>query len=123
MDREEMEGRVWQVAAGLLERVEQAAQELDRGTVTTREKIRDGNTETVTELQKARGKGLIDRAGLKQLTGILKELQEILCKNDALDTREKIAKIQKMESELRPPAQTDEGIRVSIQGEAENYAN
>lgn len=123
MNREEMEGRVWQVAAGLLERVEQATQELDRGTVTTREKTKEGNTETVFELQKAKGKGTIDRAGLKQLTGILKELQEILSKNDALDTREKIAKIQKLELDLNPPERPDSGIRVSIQGEAENYAN
>lgn len=123
MNREEMGGRVWQVAQVLLERLEQAAQELDRGTVTTREKTRDGDTETIFEVQKPGEKGIIDRAGLKQLTGILKELQEILSKNDALDTREKIAKIQKMELDLNPPERPDSAIRVSIQEEAENYAN
>ncbi len=118
-----MEQRVWQVAEGLLERLEQAAGELGKGTVITREKTKEGNTETIFEVQKPKGKGVIDRAGLKQLTAILKELQEILCKNDSLDTREKIAKIQKMEQDLTGAEQADTFIRVSIQEEAEDYAH
>lgn len=117
---EEME-RVRGVAGRLLERLEQAVEELDKGTVTLREKVKTENGEEVTELIKAKRKGVVDRAGLKQLTGVLKDLQDILSRDGSLDARERQLRLQKIEQELnREPDQ--EGITVMLEGEAEEYA-
>ena len=89
--------------------------ELDKGILTRKEK--DG--ETVFEIQKGKGKGLVDRNGLKQLTGVLKDLQDILCQDD-LTTRERELKLKRLEMELSGAA--DSGITVELMGEAHAYA-
>ena len=117
---DEME-RVRGVAERLLERLEQAAEELDKGTVTCREREKTQSGEKITELIKAKGKGMVDRAGLKQLTGILKDLQDILARDGSLDTRERQARLQKLEQELNREPES-EGITVVLEGEADDYA-
>lgn len=114
-------GRVQAAAMGLLERLEQAVEELDRGTVTCREKKKTEAGEESREVVKAWHKGVVDRAGLKQLTGVLKDLQDILSKDDSLDSREREARLQKLEQELnrQPDA---ERFTVVLEGEAETYA-
>lgn len=102
-------------ALGLLDKLEQAVTELDKGILTRKEK--DG--ETVFEIQKGKGKGLVDRNGLKQLTGVLKDLQDILCQDD-LTTREREMKLKRLEMELAGAA--DSGITVELVGEAQAYA-
>ena len=54
---EEDAQRVRLAALGLLDKLEQAVTELDKGILTRKEK--DG--ETVFEIQKGKGKGLVDR--------------------------------------------------------------
>ena len=73
--------RVRRAAERLLDRLEQAAEELDKGTVILREKKKTEAGEEVTEVTKAKRKGIVDRAGLKQLTGVLKDLQDILSRD------------------------------------------
>ena len=92
--------RVRGVAGRLLERLEQAVEELDKGTVTCREREKTEKGEKVTELIKAKGKGVVDRAGLKQLTGVLKDLQDILSRDGSMDARERELRLQKIEQEL-----------------------
>ena len=112
---EEDAQRVRLAALGLLDKLEQAVTELDKGILTRKEK--DG--ETVFEIQKGKGKGLVDRNGLKQLTGVLKDLQDILCQDD-LTTRERELKLKRLEMELSGAA--DSGITVELMGEANAYA-
>lgn len=112
---EEDAQRVRLAALGLLDKLEQAAAELDKGILTRKEK--DG--ETVFEIQKGKGKGLVDRNGLKQLTDVLKDLQDILCQDD-LTTRERELKLKRLEMELSGAA--DSGITVELVGEAHAYA-
>lgn len=113
--------RVQRVAGLLLDRLEQAARELDKGTVLLREKRKTEFGEEVTELVKAKRKGIVDRAGLKQLTGVLKDLQDIFVRDGSLETREREARLQKLEQELNREPE-EQGITVMLEGEAEQYA-
>ena len=113
--------RLREVAGRLLERLEQAVEELDKGTVLLREKVKTENGEEITELIKAKRKGIVDRAGLKQLTGILKDLQDIRSRDGSLDTRERQARLQKLEQELNREPE-GEGITVVLEGEADGFA-
>lgn len=115
--------RVMGAAEGLLGRLEQAVRELDAVTVTRREKVKTDSGEQVTEVTEKlpRRKGLVDRGGLKQLTGVLKDLQEILFRDPGMDLREREARILRLERELSVQEQTD-GITVMLEGEADDYA-
>ncbi len=113
--------RVQLAAQRLLDRLEQAVEELDKGTVLLREKRKTEDGEETWELIKAKRKGIVDRAGLKQLTGVLKDLQDILSRDGSLDAREREMKLQKLEQELNRVPEA-EGITVILEGEAENYA-
>lgn len=113
--------RVQLAAQRLLDRLEQAVEELDKGTVLLREKRKTEDGEETWELIKAKRKGIVDRAGLKQLTGVLKDLQDILSRDGSLDAREREMKLQKLEQELNRVPEA-EGITVILEGEAERYA-
>lgn len=112
---EEDAERVRQAALGLLGKLEQAVGELDKGIVTRKEKEGDA----VFEIQKGRGKGLVDRSGLKVLTGVLKDLQDVLCQDD-MAVREKELKLKRLEMELSGAA--DSGVTVELMGEAKDFA-
>ena len=66
----------------LLFKAEQAAQELDAVIITCKEKYRDAATGTDINREHQEklpdAKGPIDRGGLKQLTAVLKDLQELM---------------------------------------------
>ena len=113
--------RVQLAAQRLLDRLEQAVEELDKGTVLLREKRKTEDGEETWELIKAKRKGIVDRAGLKQLTGVLKDLQDSLSRDGSLDAREREMKLQKLEQELNRMPEA-EGITVILEGEAESYA-
>ena len=113
--------RVQLAAQRLLDRLEQAVEELDKGAVLLREKRKTEDGEETWELIKAKRKGIVDRAGLKQLTGVLKDLQDILSRDGSLDAREREMKLQKLEQELNRVPEA-EGITVILEGEAESYA-
>ena len=115
--------RVSEAAERLLEKLEQAVRELDAVTVMHREKVKTESGEQVTEYTEKlpRKKGLIDRGGLKQLTGVLKDLSDILYRDPELDNREREARIQRLEQELSREPDSD-GVTVILAGEAEQYA-
>ena len=113
--------RVQLAAQRLLDRLEQAVEELDKGTVLLREKRKTEDGEETWELIKAKRKGIVDRAGLMQLTGVLKDLQDILSRDGSLNAREREMKLQKLEQELNRVPEA-EGITVILEGEAGNYA-
>lgn len=115
------ESRVRRAAVRLLDRLEQAVEELDKGTVVLREKKKTENGEQIRELTKASRKGIVDRAGLKQLTGVLKDLQDILSQDGAMDSKERVLRLQRLEQELNRQPES-EGITVVLEGEADGYA-
>ncbi len=118
-----MEERVGEVAERLLERLEQAVRELDAATVMHREKVKTSEGERTTEYVERLPdkKSLVDRSGLKQLTGVLKDLQEILVQDPEMDSRERELRLSRIERELNAASQ-DDGVTVVLEGEAEDYA-
>lgn len=116
-------GRVNGVAVALLERLEQAVKELDAVVATHREKVKTETGEEVTEFEQKlpRKKGVVDRGGLKQLTGVLKELEDIFLRCPQLDAQEQMARIAKLEKELHQQEQLPE-ITVRLEGDMESYA-
>lgn len=90
--------RITTVADTLLEKLEQATAQLDNYLVTNRVKVKKAEydpeakgklkTETTTETENiAIVAGIIDKNGLKQLTGALKDLKEIQSVATASDTQ------------------------------------
>lgn len=61
-----------------------------------------------------------DRGGMKQLTGVLKDLQDILSPADPTVQRERELKLRRLEKELDGAGDT--GITVMLLGEAEEFA-
>lgn len=118
-----MEDRVGQAAERLLERLEQAVRELDAATVLHRKKEKTDDEERIIEYVERLPdqKSLVDRNGLKQLTGVLKDLRELLVRDPELDSRERELRLNRIERELDAASQGD-GLTVVLEGEAEDYA-
>ena len=74
MDRQNLSVEI--LADRLLEKLDQAIDELNLEVTTRKVKIKDEDGETTTEELEIT-KSIIDRMGLKQLTSVLKELQTI----------------------------------------------
>ena len=70
-------GRIDALAGRLLDKVEQAIGELDLQTASRKVKTKSGSTEETWEYREVLHTGAVDRAGLKLLTDLLKELQAI----------------------------------------------
>lgn len=119
----EAAGRVAAAAGRLLDRLEQAVAELDAVTQTCRRKIKTEDGEQAVEFTEKypRKKGLVDRGGLKQLTGVLKDLQEILLRDPELDLREREARILRLEQELNREGDAD-AVTVMLEGEVDGFA-
>ena len=96
MDRQTEPSAVEVLADLLMEKLRQAIGELDISPVTRKVKTKEGNTETTLEYRDAEPGGTIDRGGLKQLTGALKELQAIRGDMPALERREREARIESL---------------------------
>ncbi len=74
MDRQNLSVEI--LADRLMEKLDQAIEELNLEVTTRKVKVKDEDGETTTEELKIT-KSIIDRMGLKQLTSVLKELQTI----------------------------------------------
>lgn len=97
--------KVGDLADKLLIKLEQAIEELDLKVTTHKVKVEEGNRETTMEYKVAEEGGIVDRAGLRQLTAALKELQVIKGEVTDLERREKEARIDA----LRRSSMTSEG--------------
>ena len=115
--------RVAALADALLGCLERAVEELDTVTESVREKAKkeDGG-EVTTDFQRLlpQEKGIIDRGGLKQLTGVLKDLKEVLVLRSEGDTREQEARIAKLQRDLSP--ETEKSFTVLLEGACQDYA-
>ena len=89
-------GRIAGLAGQLLDKVEQAIGELDTQTASRKVKTKSGNTEETWEYREVLHTGTVDRAGLKVLTDLLKELQAITGGLPELDRKEREARIESL---------------------------
>ena len=64
----------------------------------------------------------MDRGGLKQLAGVLKDLEEILLRMPELDAREQTARIARLERELQAADRLPE-LSVKLEGEMMDFAD
>ena len=97
--------KVGDLADKLLIKLEQAIEELDLKVTTHKVKTEEGGAEITREYREAEPGGTVDRAGLRQLTGALRELQAIKGEITDLDRREKEARIDA----LRRSSMTSDG--------------
>lgn len=86
--------KVGDLADKLLVKLEKAIDELDLQVTTHKIKTERGSTEETTEFRVAVPGGTVDRAGLRQLTGALKELKFIKDEISDLERREREARIE-----------------------------
>lgn len=86
--------KVGDLADKLLVKLEQAIDELDLKVTTHKVKTERGNKETTVEYKTAEEGGTVDRTGLRQLTGALKELKFIKDEISDLERREREARIE-----------------------------
>ena len=103
-------------------RIDRATDELDLKITTRKVKVERGTTEITTVFREAEEGGIVDRAGLRQLTAALKDLKEIKGILSDMDKQEKQARIDNLR---RQADQADNGgnepLTVQLEG-VEEYA-
>lgn len=113
--------RISDLADQLMVKLEQAIGELDMQVVTKRIKVETENREETTVYKEAMEGGVVDRAGLRQLTAALKDLKEVKGVMSDLDRQEQEARI----ANLKKQAQKDDrdtAITVTLERELTEYA-
>lgn len=101
--------KVGTLADKLLVKLEKAIDELDLQVTTHKIKTERGSTEETTEFRMAVPGGTVDRAGLRQLTAALKELQVIKGEVTDLERREREARIDALRrSSMTPDGDDDD---------------
>lgn len=116
--------RIYGAADRLLGILERSMEELDARVITKRFKVKTETLETVTEYRsiEREQQAPIDRAGLRQLTGALAELKDILDVRCALDEEEQRARIEKLRAEAdRGKDEGGKEIAITLGG-AEEWA-
>ena len=113
--------RIESVTDKLLAKLEKAVDELDLEIIKKKVKVEEGLTETTTESTEVVEGGIVDRAGLRQLTAALKDLKEIQMLKSELDRQEQEARIAKLQREAEGEDDDNE-IQVVITGKAKEYA-
>jgi hypothetical protein len=113
----------------MLEKVEESLNEIDmmlcKRTETTKGyEEKDGSTVEVTRSTEdfTKKKVAIDRAGLKQLSAVLRDLREIGIFRSELDKKEQEARINKLRKDAEEE-QTDKTITVVFEGNIDEYAD
>lgn len=107
-------------ARRLLEKLNQAVEELDHQEIVTRTKVKTADGEVNTEQRCFEPGGKVDCKDLKVLTGALKDLRDIQMVRYPLDIREQEAKIRNLERQFTQAGDT--AVTVTLEGEAEEYA-
>lgn len=123
--REDQLRRVDALADAMLTCLERSVEELDTVTRSVKEKVKreDGADVTMDYAQIMSGeRGVIDRGGLKQLTGVLKDLKDVLMLRSDADTREQEMRIARLQRDL-DQAEKQECIQVTLEEVMESYAD
>ena len=120
--------RAIRIGDRMLEKVEESLAEIDMimcRTTTTKKTVADDEEEglcekTVSSEDYSMKKVAIDRAGLKQLSAVLKDLREIGIFRSELDKKEQEARISKLRKDAEEE-QKDTTITVTFEGEMGDY--
>lgn len=124
--------RIQDATDKLLDKIEQAINELDRHLVTESKKVKvieynnaerpDKPTkETITEQEKLiEYTSLIDKAGLKQIASALKDIKEVQMLKDELDRREQEARIANLQKQTEKD--DNKSITITLEGGLKDYA-
>lgn len=113
--------RIEGITDKLLTKLEQAVEELNLEIIKRKTKLEEDGLEVTTETMEAREGGIVDRAGLRQLTAALKDLKEIQMLKSELDRREQEARIANLQRQAESE-EDDNDIQVIITGKAKEYA-
>lgn len=97
--------RIDKAADRLIEKLEQAIDELDWKITTKKIKVETADGEITTEYREAAEGGIVDRAGLRQLSSALKDLKEVKGILSELDKQEKKARIECLRRQAEPEKQ------------------
>lgn len=127
--------RIYNAADRLLAKIEKAIDELDLAIATNTTKIKEieynnemrpdkPTKEVITETQTVESyQSIVDRAGLKAIASALKDLKDVQNIRTALDDAEQKARIAKLEHDAKDEEQTDNEIKITIEGtDLEKYA-
>ncbi len=101
--------RIEGITDKLLTKLEQAVEELDLEIIKRKTKLEDEGLEVTTETMETKEGGIVDRAGLRQLTAALKDLKEIQMIKSELDRREQEARIANLQKQAQKGEVKDEG--------------
>lgn len=114
--------KVGDLANKLLMKLEKAIDELDLKVTSHKVKTEIGATETTTEFRVAEPGGTVDRNGLRQLTGALRELQAIKGEITDLERREREARIQLLRNQADKDSDKEKTVTVVLEGDLSKYA-
>ena len=121
--------RAIRIGDKMLEKVEESLNEIDmmlcRSTETVRQyEEQDGHTVETTRTSETydKKKVAIDRAGLKQLSAVLRDLREIGIFRSELDKKEQEARINKLRKDAEEE-QTDQTIHVVFEDNMDEYGD
>ena len=106
--------RIESITDKLLNKLEQAVDELDLEIIKRKTKVDDGLTETTTETMEAVEGGIVDRAGLRHLTAALKDLKEIQMLKSELDRQEQEARIEKLRADAQQRNNDDDDDETGV---------
>lgn len=125
--------RIDRVTDKLLDKLEKAVEELEIHLVTNtrKEKVIEYNNslrpdkptkETILENEEiVQVVGIVDKAGLRQITAALRDIKEIKMLRTALDEREQKARIDNLERQASKEEQRREAVEVILDGGLEDY--
>lgn len=120
-----VDDRINKLANRLIDKLEKAVDELDMKTVTMKTTMKNGPAKVTTEYKKLdrNSEGPVDKAGMQQLTGVLRDLKAIMDVRSELDRQEQEARIANLQ---RQAAKSDDKdlakITVQLTGGLEDYA-
>lgn len=115
--------RIQDVTDKLLDKLEQAIDELDLDIIVRKVKTDNGITEETVETKEAREGGIVDRAGLKQIASALRDIKEVQMLKTELDKREQEARIANLQKQAQKDDESKQEIVVRIEGgDLEDYS-
>jgi len=131
--RSDQLARIDRVTDRLLTKLEKAVEELEIHLVTNtrKEKVIEYNNslrpdkptkETVLENEEiVQVTGIVDKAGLRQITAALRDIKEIKMLRTALDEQEQKARIANLERQANKEEAAREAVEVILDGGLEDY--
>lgn len=112
----QVDTRINRLANRLIDKLEKAVEELDMKTVTMKNTMKTGPMKVTTEYKKLdrEAEGPVDRAGMQQLTGVLRDLKAILDVRSDLDRQEQEARIHALRARADTGNEDDDDTGVIL---------